>query len=252
MSLLNLSGLLDKNDLAGAVAGYDRLLGGGSLPAWARAEAFAGKARALFGLGDRAGCLIAMEEAVKAGFDCYPVFRDSPHFKGLHGDPTFRELYGRMRVSPADDHEAGWLFGEIRAVNNDTTTMIQENMNRKDGDWTQVPQVPIPDRPTRSATVTLLREVLRITQFQQKRMVAESDRSRISHRTMMGGIANWPGSRSDNPIVQDRRDQNRQADANRDRQLAQQRYQQRLAQVRQRQYVPAGGDTNPVPVPPLP
>jgi hypothetical protein len=170
--------------------------------------------------------------AVKLGFaDCVFFAVDKKLYSVLKSSPKGRALLARIKMSPADYAESMWQASEAQAIMHDTNMMITENVNRKDRNWTVVPQSRIPTRSTPSRYIRANRAVLRWLQKYQKVMVQRSDQSRISHLTNMTIINSGRGPSPQQVMMSAR--------------LALQRAQRRAAAVKARAFKGTRASTKP-------
>lgn len=139
-------------------------------------------------LGNAADGVERFRAAVAAGWnDCVAAVVE-PGLAALAGVPGYREVYGRMVVSPADLEELRWIHAERANIDHDTSMMIAENVGRKDGSPTEVPQVLLPTRTPDGLGVPAARALLRLRQRSQLHAVLTSDTLRGSHLASMSVI----------------------------------------------------------------
>jgi HEAT repeat protein len=169
-------------------------------PGWVQAHATYHLAIGHAGAKDKAAALQWLEKAIGHGYDDIVAIHRSADLRLLYSEPRLQAAYAKIRVSPADLAEIPWLLSEILAVGHETSMYILENINREDPDFTEVVQVKLPLRETRSPTVLMLRAQLARKLEQQRELVLLSDQSRIMHQTSMGIIANMgSGALPDKP-----------------------------------------------------
>jgi hypothetical protein len=187
-------------------------------------------------VGNPAQAIADLQRSAQLGLDdCF--FLRGETFKALQGQPGMQALVAQVKQSPADFKESVWQLSEVMAINHDTSMMITENMNRKDHDWTQVPQAALPTRPTRSPTLLTGRQFLAALQKYQRSMVMHSDQSRMSHLNSVMVLNNM-GSGNNGPS---------NFDVQQSRNRAQQAFLSRQAAVNQRGFnLPPGTSTTPV------
>lgn len=167
-------------------------------PRGARADLNMSIAECYLELGNGAAAARHARKAVGLGFsDCF-YLKNNKTIQKLNGIAAIKR---RVRMSPADYHEMAWLFAESMKINHDTSMMITENMNRKDGDQTVVPVSTLPTRSTRNASILLARAVILVLQNHQRFMVRRSDNSRIKHLVNMNIINNMGGRSRYNPYA---------------------------------------------------
>lgn len=156
---------------------------------WA-ADAMALGAQCLAKIGKPKHAIKLLAQAVGLGVDdCFFINTDV-EFKKLHGRAKMKRLRRRVKMSPADYAESRWHAAEMGAIITNTNLMIAQNINRKDGGRTVVHLSKLPTRRTRSSTVKMSRNYVRVLQVWMQRMVAKSDRSRLSHLIKMNMIRN--------------------------------------------------------------
>jgi hypothetical protein len=141
-------------------------------------------------LGDVAGGIEHFRTAVEIGWnDCVAAVAE-PGLAALAAAPEYRQIYGRITVSPADLEELRWIHGERADIDHDTSMMISENIGRKDSSPTEVPQTLLPTRTPHGLGVPAARALLRMRQRSQLHAVQTSDALRRSHLTSMAVINN--------------------------------------------------------------
>lgn len=247
--MVRLSGLLYNKDYTTAIAEYKVVLKDPALPRFLQAAGHFDLGFAYFSSNQVDMGLAAFDKSVQLGFDDFIAVHEQDVFKSLYGNARFREIYGRMRISPADVAELYWLRSEISAVIHDMKMMITENIGRIDEEYTEVPQSKIPARATSSVGVLTQREVLAIIQTMQINNVRESDISRKNHLMQMDIISRMPsgGGRSADVDQQEKlrlvQESMRQA---------RERARQRWDAIGSRSFVvPAGATATPLPCPAL-
>ena len=192
-------------------------------------------------LGETGAALAAFDEAVRLGYNDYiGVLQGDTAPLASH--PRFREIYGRMKISPLERAELVWIHSEIKAKTHDLKMMIAENINRKDD---AVTEVFVPRVPSHATTpgIEAARETLVVVQQLVRDQVMQADRSRITHLTKMAVIEAIPGDRD--PAA-------RQDERLRSLYMARQSSAQRRRAAAQREFViPGGASTVRRPVPAL-
>lgn len=145
-------------------------------------------------LGNVAGGVEHFRAAVEIGWnDCVAAVTE-PGLAALAVSPEYRQVYGRIVVSPADLEELRWIHAERSNIDHDTSMMITENVGRKDGSPTEVPQVLLPTRTPEGLGVPAARALLRLRQRGQLHAVLVSDTLRGSHLSSMAVIGNMGSS----------------------------------------------------------
>lgn len=234
-----------------ATAELQKLTVDSAAPRWVKVLAFSDLAVLDLGRQEVDQGLANFEQAVKLGFNDIFTIRQLTQFQTVFALPRFQEIYGRMKISPADLNELTWLHGEMQAISADTGAMIRDNMGRVDSEFTEVAQVALPTRKPQSPTVEGIRMVLLMLQRYQKEMVAQSDQSRINHQLQMNIIGNMPSGSYGNQDAALKQAQKTQAIQESLRQAQRQAEQRRQALDRRQFQEPAGLSTRPEPVPPL-
>jgi hypothetical protein len=143
------------------------------------------RAEILFGAGAVDEGLAAFEHAIELGFDD-PIELAWVLPTSLRAHPRIVAAWKRVRVAPVDRREQDWLRQETQATFHDGTLMTIANMNRRDGELTQITPPTVPTRLTRSIAVIAGRERLRNALVQQQAKVLASDQSRMNHLISMG------------------------------------------------------------------
>ncbi|GAA0946879.1 hypothetical protein [Actinocorallia libanotica] len=163
-------------------------------PRWTEALLHALLADVCGRLGDVAGGIAHLRAAVALGWnDCVAAVAE-PGLAALAMTPEYRDVYRQITVSPADLEELRWIHAERSAVDHDTSMIIAENVGRKDGSPTEVPQALLPTRTPDGLGVPAARALLRLRQRGQLHAVLVSDRLRSSHLGSMAVINNIGGS----------------------------------------------------------
>ncbi|WP_106399943.1 hypothetical protein [Actinocorallia populi] len=145
-------------------------------------------------LGDVADGIGHFRAAVALGWnDCVAAVAE-PGLAALAASPEHRRIYERITVSPADLEELRWIHAERASIDHDTSVMIAENIGRKDGSPTEVPQVLLPTRTPGGLGVPAARALLRLRQRGQLYAVQVSDTLRSSHVSSMAVINNMGSS----------------------------------------------------------
>ncbi|MEO3782354.1 hypothetical protein ABGB12_03425 [Actinocorallia sp. B10E7] len=159
-------------------------------PRWMEGLLHALLADACGRLGNTADGIEHFRAAVATGWnDCVAAVTE-PGLAALSAAPEHREVYRRITVSPADLEELRWIHAERANIDHDTGMMITENVGRKDGSPTEVPQVLLPTRTPDGLGVPAARAMLRLRQRGQLHAVLTSDTLRRSHLTSMAVIGN--------------------------------------------------------------
>ncbi|MFJ8011380.1 hypothetical protein [Streptomyces sp. NPDC096339] len=119
-----------------------------------------------------------LDAAVTGGFNDCVALHSAP-IRPLHGDPRFRALYERMRVTPADLDEFFWLHQEMQIATREAQAATVDNIGRLDTGVSLLPQAPMPTREPNTPGVLITRIDLAATQaaLQQTAIKAEFQRS---------------------------------------------------------------------------
>ncbi|MEN6620045.1 MAG: hypothetical protein ABFD50_00630 [Smithella sp.] len=237
------TGLNEKINYTELIQGYTKVLEYSDLPDWGRPGLYSDLALLYLESGNVEKGLQVLEKAILLGFNDFFILQGAEAYKQLFEREEFQVLYSKMRISQADALELLWIYTEIQRINHDTNMMIIENMNRPDGDFTQIPQVQIPDRTPQSPTIFSARLKLQMWQRFQKEMVLDSDIQRIGHNTSLKLIKNMGDSTySDDDYMKEIIS----------RQHIQRQFEARITAVRQREFIlPPDASTVPEPCPDL-
>jgi len=185
--LLRLADLTAKKDYDAAIKGYQALADESSSPQWIKAAAYFEIASAKLQQGKKTEGLSSIDKAIEFGFDdCLAVQQDA--FEELKSSNLIQPRLERMKISEADYHELFWLKSEMNNLEHDIKSMITENINRLDSDFTETPQSEIPSRQTSSPSVLYARKNVMLMQHIQTAYVKQSDEERIQHNATMGVI----------------------------------------------------------------
>ncbi|MFD7556450.1 MULTISPECIES: hypothetical protein [unclassified Streptomyces] len=119
-----------------------------------------------------------LDTAVAGGFNDCVALHSAP-IRPLHGDPRFRALYERMRVTPADLDELFWLHQEMQIMTRESQDATVDNIGRLDTGVSPLPAAPMPTRRPNTPGVLITRIDLAVTQaaLQQAAIKAEFQRS---------------------------------------------------------------------------
>jgi hypothetical protein len=187
--LMKLTRLADDKQYRGAIDGYKRLQAQPGTPEWLRAASEYEIAELYGALHDTDAGIAALARAVQLGFDDCITPRVSERLAPILKNPKAKQILAGMMITEADFRELVWLKSAVEHAEHDARTMITENINRVDGQATEIPQAQLPTRPTTSAGVLYWRQQLLLMQRAQKEFVHNSDKERIAHAATMGVIA---------------------------------------------------------------
>ncbi len=190
--LLEIMQLVDEKKYPEAISGYEKFLKKAPRSLQGAVQFEIATLRA--GLGQKDRALSDMEQAIQSGFDDCLAAIQYDEWKQFRADARFIGLFGKAQISEADLNELHWLKAEIEHVNHDTRMMITENTNRKDTNFTLIPQSQIPVRPTTSSGVLFNREILNMMHGVQREFVMQSDTARIEHVASMAIISGGTSS----------------------------------------------------------
>jgi tetratricopeptide (TPR) repeat protein len=190
--LSRLSDLARKGKSQEAIDGYLQLAKSQETPPWLRAPLYFEIANVHAAEGAKEEALAALDQAVKAGYDDCLELQQNENMAPLRSDPRFTATVGRIRESEADYEEAFWLKAEALIVDHEIRMMVNANINRLDHDITVVTQSQIPTRETVSPGVLYMRELVRMWQAMQKRVVLKADQMRMQHVATMAAISGPP------------------------------------------------------------
>ncbi|MEW2416389.1 hypothetical protein AB0953_22065 [Streptomyces sp. NPDC046866] len=155
--------------------------------AWLAAAGHAGLAGMAVARGQADQVLFHLDAAVGAGFnDC--VALHSPPVRPLHGDPRFRALYQRMRITQADLDEFFWLHGEMQTMSREAQTASVDNIGRLDTGVSLLPQAPMPTREPNTPGVLITRLDLAATQTALRQAALKAEFLRSSGNTSLSLI----------------------------------------------------------------
>ncbi len=192
--LSRLTELVSKGNHKEAIEGYMQLIQSQDTPAWLRGPLYLQITSIYAGDGSKEEALAALDQAVKSGYDdCLEIEQDK-NMDALRGDARFTAIVGRIRESQADYQEAFWLKAEALTVDHETKMLITANINRVDHDFTSIIQSQIPTRETSSPGVLYMRELVRIWQGFEKRVILKADGLRIQHAATMAAISGPPSA----------------------------------------------------------
>jgi hypothetical protein len=112
--------------------------------------------------------------AVAAGYsDCVAVH--AAPVRPLHGNPRFRAIYERMRVTEADLDELFWLHRETQIMASQATSAAIENIGRHDTGVSLLAQAALPTRTPHTAGVIIARAELMAAQHVLQTVAMSSD-----------------------------------------------------------------------------
>ncbi|KJY29772.1 hypothetical protein [Streptomyces katrae] len=128
-----------------------------------------------------------LDAAVSAGYnDC--VGLHAAPIRPLHGDPRFRALYQRMRITQADLDELLWLHQEMQLTAQEAQRAMVDNIGRLDTGVSLLAQAPMPTREPDTAGVLITRIDLAVTQSAFRQAALQMDFQRSSGNTSLGLI----------------------------------------------------------------
>ncbi|MFI5527808.1 hypothetical protein ACIA8O_04535 [Kitasatospora sp. NPDC051853] len=131
--------------------------------------------------------LFHLEAAVDGGFnDCLVLHM--PPMVPLHGDPRFRALYARMRISQADLDELVWLHREAQIMMKQSQGASMDNIDRLDTGVSLLPQAPLPTREPDTVGVLMTRIDLAATQTALQAAAVRADLRRASDNVSLSLI----------------------------------------------------------------
>lgn len=175
-----------------AIDGYLQLAKSQEAPAWLRAPLYFEIANVYADDGAKDEALAALDHAANAGYDDCLELQRNEDIAPLRNDPRFAAIVGRIRESDADYKEAFWLKTEALTIDHEIRMMVNANINRLDNGITVVTQSQIPTRETSSPGVLYMRELVRMWQAMQKRVVLKADQMRMQHVVTMAAISGPP------------------------------------------------------------
>ncbi|MFF5505326.1 hypothetical protein [Streptomyces roseolus] len=183
--------LITQGPSAGTEAGFHDVVARGAAlgpdGTWLAASGHAALAMTALAQGRADLTVRHLDAAVTAGFnDC--VLLHAEPLRPLHGDPRFRALYQRMRVTQGDLDELLWLHSEMGTMVQEAQTAAVDNIGRLDTGVSTLPRAPMPTRVPHTPGVWTARIDFAATQtaLQQAAMAAEFQRS--SGNTALGLI----------------------------------------------------------------
>jgi len=133
-------------------------------------------------IGDLLAGIEYFRRAVDLGWnDCVAIWSD-PGFIRLSRVPGFADVYSQVHVSPADLEELHWLHAEAAVVVREMTRITAENVGRRDGGITDIPQCPLPTRTPDGAGVLGARATLAVIQHFERESIAAEDLRRKGAR----------------------------------------------------------------------
>ncbi|MFG3343796.1 hypothetical protein ACGF1Z_01895 [Streptomyces sp. NPDC048018] len=146
--------------------------------------------------GETEVAILHLEAAVADGYnDC--VALHVPPVRPLHGDPRFRALYQRMRVTPADLDELFWLHREMRTMVSDAQQASVDNIGRLDTGVSSLPQAPMPTRRPHTPGVLATRLDLAATGTALRQAALKAEFQRSSGNTSLSLIDDtWDDDRA--------------------------------------------------------
>ncbi|CAM5623509.1 hypothetical protein [Streptomyces narbonensis] len=137
------------------------------------------------GQGDQA--VAHLDAAVTAGLNDCVMFHAAP-LRPLHGDPRFRALYQRMRITEADLDELFWLHREMQLVAQDAQSAMVDDLGRLDTGVSLLPLAPMPTRVPNTRGILIARIDLAATQTVLRQAALKMDFQRSSGNTSLSLI----------------------------------------------------------------
>ena len=175
-----------------AIDGYLRLAQNTDTPAWLRGPLYFEVANIYADDGSYQKAMNALDQAVKLGYDDCLELQQNKDIAPLRNDPRFTKIIGAVRQSEEDHKEALWLTTEAMNIDHEIRMLVNANINRIDHDVTQIVQAPISTRETSSPGVLYRRELVRMWQEFEKRVVFKADKMRMEHAVTMAAINGAP------------------------------------------------------------
>jgi hypothetical protein len=176
--------LIAKKDFNELVRMQKEVLASEGVPLWLQVACNWHMAYGYSQMNDTDAVLEAFQKAVALGFNDYIEIQTNASMKPLFSNMRFRKLYNLMTISSAEQAELQWIHQEIQLISNDATSIIAENINRKDTFFTEFPMTSIPTYPS-SATIEYLRQLLGYHHYNLRLWAIKSDISRIGHVNSM-------------------------------------------------------------------
>ncbi|WP_225802446.1 hypothetical protein [Streptomyces sp. NK15101] len=140
--------------------------------------------------------ILHLDAAVTAGYNDCVELHAAP-MRPLHGDPRFRALYQRMRITQADLDEFFWLHREMRLMSREAQDAMVDNMGRLDTGVSLLPQAPMPTREPNTLGVLITRIDLAAVQTALRQAALKADFQRSSGNTSLSLIdGSWDDPRA--------------------------------------------------------
>ncbi|GAB7188102.1 hypothetical protein ATKI12_7933 [Kitasatospora sp. Ki12] len=185
------------------VAGFQDLIGRalvlGSDAGWLVAFGNSGLAGLAFKHRQVDQALYHLDVAVTAGYnDCLELH--APALVAYHGDPRFRALYQRMRITLADLDELQWLHREVVIMSQEASQASVDNIGRRDTGISLLPQAPLPTRVPNTPGILASRLEVAAVQTALRQAAWNAEVSRSSGNTSLSLIDDtwdYPGARRD-------------------------------------------------------
>ncbi|MFF0478752.1 hypothetical protein [Streptomyces sp. NPDC004284] len=155
--------------------------------AWLAAAGHAGLGGLACAQGQRDRAVFHFDSAVTAGYNDCVALHVAP-VRPLHGDPRFRALYQRMRITQADLDEVFWLHQEMQTMTQEAQDASVDNIGRLDTGVSPLPQAPMPTREPNTPGVLVTRIDLAATQTALQQAVLKAEFLRSSGNTSLGLI----------------------------------------------------------------